>query len=129
MAKARKCIFCGKSYEYCNHCLNSSKYPSWMFNFDTKKCHDLYDVMAGYGMGIKTVEDVKKVIKEYEVTDYSIFPKELQDKLNEVPSQEKEEPKVEKKEENPKKDNNFKPRDMKKNNNKFNFERRANTEE
>lgn len=130
MAKTRQCIFCGNEYEYCPHCSNSNKYPNWMFNFDTEKCHDLYEVVAGYNMGIKTIEDVKSALDKYEVTDYTIFSKKLQDKLKElVPQKKEEKSETEKKPEISKKDNNFKPRDMKKNNNKFNFERRANTEE
>lgn len=129
MAKERKCIFCGSTYEYCNHCKNNDKYPAWMFNFDTEKCHDLYEVVAGYNMGIKTIEDVKSVLDKYEVSDYTIFSKKLQDKLNEVVPQKKEEKIEPEKSQIPnKKENNFKPREMKKNN-KSKFERRVNTEE
>lgn len=143
MAKERQCIFCGNTYEYCPHCGQYSKEPGWKFNFDSEKCHDLYEVIAGYNIGIKTIEDVKKVFNKYEVTDYSIFSKKLQDALNGVISQKKEESyKSDKKEENskvetkeekvepekksevPKKDNNFKSKK-----NKYNFERRANAEE
>lgn len=124
MAKLRRCIFCGNEYEYCNHCKDSAKYPEWKFNFDTEKCHDLYDVIAGYNMGIKTIEDVKSILDKYEVTDYSIFSKKLQDKLNElVPQEEKKTEVVE----SEKKEDNFVSRKMKKN--KYNFERRVNTEE
>lgn len=115
MAKQRKCIFCGAEYEYCNHCKNSDKYPEWMFNFDSQKCYDLYDVVAGYNMGIKTAEDVKSILDKYEVSDYKIFSKKLQDKLNELVPVKKEEKTEKVKTQNfPKKDNNFKPREVKK---------------
>ena len=57
-----------------------------MFNFCSDKCHDIYDVVAGYNMEIKTIDDVKKILDKYEVFDYSIFPKDLQDKLEGVAS-------------------------------------------
>jgi hypothetical protein len=114
MAKQKTCIFCGKTYEYCPHCQNDQKYPNWKFNFDSEKCHDLYDVVAGYGMGIKTVEDIKKVLDKYEVTDYTIFSKKLQDKLNELIPQKQDKP-----ENSEKKENSFTHK-MKKNN----FEKR-----
>lgn len=92
MAKERSCIFCGQKYEYCPHCSDSSKYPTWKFNFDTEKCHDLYEVVAGYNMGVNTINDVKKTLDKYGVTSYSMFSKKLQDKLNElVPAKKKEE--------------------------------------
>ena len=115
MAKLRKCLFCSTQFEYCGHCKEHSNEPTWKANFDTEKCHDLYEVMAGYGMGIKTIEDVKAVLDKYNVTDYTIFSKKLQDKLNELIPQKEQ------------KKDNFESR--KKKNNKFNFERRVSTEE
>lgn len=144
MAKERTCIFCGKTYQYCPNCRDFSKYPNWMANFDTEKCHELYDVIAGYNIGIRTIEDVKATLDKYGVTDYSIFSKGLQDKIRSVGSPKKEEPKTEIKEEpqkaevkeetkenktvNVKKDANV-YNNMKKSNKKHNFERRVNTEE
>lgn len=83
MAKERSCIFCGQKYEYCPHCNNNSE-PAWKFNFDSEKCYSLYNVVAGYNMGVKTVDEVKEVLDKYEVTDYSIFSQKLQDRLNEI---------------------------------------------
>lgn len=94
MAKERACIFCGKVYEYCPHCNNNSE-PTWKFNFDSEKCHDLYDAVAGYNMGVKTIDDVKATLDKYEVTDYSIFSERIQNKLNELVPQNKEEVAVE----------------------------------
>lgn len=125
MAKERHCIFCGSTYEYCPHCGHYNNEPEWKFNFDSEKCHDLYEVIAGFNMGIKTIEDVKETLNKYNVTDYSIFSKKLQDALDKiVPQKEEEEPEVEKKIEIPRKENNFKSKK-----NKYNFERRVNTEE
>lgn len=125
MAKIRHCIFCGAEYEYCPHCSDSSKNPSWKFNFDTERCHDIYDVMAGYSMGIKTIEDIKTILDKYEVTDYSIFSSNLQAKLNElIPQKEEESKNVEEE----KKDEAPVSRRIKKN--KYNnLERRVGTEE
>lgn len=130
MAQEKKCLFCGNHYTYCNHCPDSNKYPDWMFNFDTEKCHDLYEAIGGYNLGVKTIDDVKTVLDKYNITDYSTFSDKVKGKLEDlIPQKKEEKAEPEKKIENPKKDNNFKPRDTKKNNNKFNFERRANTEE
>lgn len=95
MAKLRKCLFCSTQFEYCGHCKEHSNEPTWKVNFDTERCHDLYEVMAGYGMGIKTIEDVKAVLDKHNVTDYTIFSKKVQDKLNELSPKKVEEPKVE----------------------------------
>ena len=95
MSKERTCIFCGKTYQYCPNCRDFSSYPQWMVNFDTDKCHDLYNVIAGYNVGIRKIEDVKAVLDKYNVTDYSIFTKDLQEKLFNDSSEKKEEVKIE----------------------------------
>ena len=84
MAKERKCIFCGQSYLYCPTCSEYQSYPKWMFNFDSEKCYDLYQVIGGYNMGIKTRDDVKAVLEKHNITDYSQFSSGLQKILNDL---------------------------------------------
>ena len=95
MSKQKTCIFCGKEYQYCPNCKDYSSYPTWMFNFDTEKCRDLYNVMGGYNIGIRTIEDVKATLDKHGVTDYSIFPKALQEKLSGSSLEIKDEPEIE----------------------------------
>lgn len=139
MSKERTCIFCGKTYQYCPNCRDFSSYPTWMANFDTEKCHDLYNVIAGYNIGVRKIEDVKSALDKYGVKDYSIFPKSFQEKLTdsvfekkeeiteEIKEDIKEDVKEESKEDNKetsnqnkegfaKGNNNYYPRKMKKNN-------------
>lgn len=128
MSAKKKCLFCGKEYVYCNHCREYANAPEWKVNFDSEKCHDIYNVMAQYGMGSKTIEDVKTVLDKYEVTDYSIFSKSTQDKLNSlVPVKEEKvikEPKRDFNKSN--KSNAYVPNKFKKNNNNI---KKVNTEE
>ena len=84
MPKERKCIFCGKLYQYCPTCKEFQNYPGWMTEFDSEKCHDLYTAIGGLGIGIKTKDDVKVVLDKYNITDYSEFSIGLQRKLNEL---------------------------------------------
>lgn len=129
MAKERKCIFCGKTYEYCGHCKEYSNEPEWKFNFDSEKCHDLYEAVAAYKIGVGTIENVKATLDKHNVVDYSIFSKGLQDELKKL------EPKTETKEINdevknePKKGEVYIHNKFKKSNKKYDNERRVNTEE
>lgn len=133
MAKLRFCIFCQKSYSYCPSCSNNSE-PSWKFNFDSEKCHDLYDVIAGYNIGIKKIEDVKAVMDKYNVTDYSEYSEKLQNELKNLNTNSE---KVEETSEDKAKDDNaeeskpehYNSYKSKKMNKRYNFERRDNTEE
>ena len=127
MAKERTCIFCGQKYEYCPHCNNNSE-PAWKFNFDSEKCYSLYDVVAGYNMGVKTIDEVKEVLNKYEITDYSIFSQKLQDRLNEKKKKKTVEKTIEVKEDEvakPNYNNKFK----KNFNKKYDAEKKAETTE
>ena len=129
MSKQRKCVFCGKEYSYCPHCGTNSS-PGWMMNFDSIECRDIYNVLAGYNMGLSSADDVKAELDKYHITDYSVFSKKIQDKLMEIVSKKKEESKVEstvEKESKPKEEkNNFNKNNNKK---KFEFNKKQNTEE
>lgn len=137
MAKLRSCIFCGKTYEYCNHCKQNSNSPAWMFNFDSEKCHDLYDVIAGYNIGIKKIEDVKATMDKYNVTDYSEYSEKLQNELKNLNTNSEKTEAIEETSEDKTKDDNvegsrsehYNSYKSKKMNKRYNFERRDNTEE
>lgn len=127
MSAKKNCLFCGKEYVYCNHCREYANAPEWKANFDSEQCHDIYNVMAGYGIGNKTIEDVKAVLDKYNVTDYSIFSKATQDKLKALVPEKKEEKESEKNKIGNNNKSGYVPNKFKKNNN--NNTRRVSNEE
>lgn len=119
MAKERTCIACGKTYTYCPNCGNSSS-PMWMAEFDTEECKDIFNAVSAYNMELIDANEVKKVLKKYDVTDFGKYKKSIADKLKEIAGK-KEEPVADKKEESaksPKVDSFFKGDKFKKNDNK-----------
>ena len=44
MITKRKCLVCGKVYEYCKGC--NPETPSWKAIFDSQNCHDIFEVMS-----------------------------------------------------------------------------------
>ena len=135
MAKEKTCLFCGTSYNYCPTCREYSRYPLWMSSFDTERCHDMYEVMGGYVMGIKTKEDIQAVLDKHGITDYSVFSKKLQAKLETILCNvyNKEDAKDTVEEtpvvENIDNEKKYSPRRKRSINRKLNYENEANTEE
>ena len=84
MAKERICLACQKSYKYCNNCREYASYPTWMVEFDTESCKDLFDVMSGYNMGIYDKDKVKEVIDKHNITDFSIYKESIRTKLTDM---------------------------------------------
>jgi hypothetical protein len=44
MITKRKCLVCGKAYEYCKGC--NPETPSWKAIFESQNCHDIFEVMS-----------------------------------------------------------------------------------
>jgi len=84
MSKERICRACLKSYRYCPNCGEYAKFPRWMNDFDTDVCHEIFNVISGYNMGIMTKENVKNIVDKYEIKDFSIFKESIANKLKEL---------------------------------------------
>lgn len=79
----RICKCCGKEYEYCPHCGSKSD-ELWKNLTDTKECLAVFNIVAAYNVGRATSEQVKKVLKENNISDYSSFQKGIVDALDKV---------------------------------------------
>ena len=79
----RICKCCGKEYEYCPHC-GSKGNDLWKNLTDTKECLAVFNIVAAYNIGRATAEQVKKVLKENNINDYSSFAPSIVSALNEV---------------------------------------------
>ena len=94
----RKCICCGKMYEYCNHCGNEN--TPWKNLYDTLTCKAVMNIVSAYNSGRVDADAVKKVLAENNVKDYNSFSKDINEVLNSlfaVKEEKKAEPVVEEK--------------------------------
>lgn len=77
----RICKVCGNTYNYCPSCAKYAKLPSWMWKCDTEECNDIFESLSAYGMGLIEKDAVKEVLSKHNVTDYSKFNENIQNKL------------------------------------------------
>ena len=47
----RKCLICGKDYVYCPQCHKGNPDETWKYNYDDKKCLNIFDVLSAYAFG------------------------------------------------------------------------------
>ena len=96
MAKKRNCICCQKEYEYCPNCGEYSSYPTWMAEFDTETCKEIFNIVSAYNTNLVGENEVKAVVKKFDVTDFNQFVKGVSDTLkkacNKVEEPKKDEP-------------------------------------
>ena len=79
----RICKCCGKEYEYCPHCGSNSD-EMWRNLTDTKECLAVFNIVAAYNVGRATADQVKRVLEENNITDYSTFKEGIVSTLDEV---------------------------------------------
>lgn len=84
MSTKRICHTCGKEYEYCPRCGRFATLPKWMFNWDTEECKDLFKALTNYNVGVAKKKDVKVVLDQYGVEDFSKYSDKIRDQLTKL---------------------------------------------
>lgn len=79
----RICKCCGKEYDYCPHCGTKSD-ELWKNLADTKECLAVFNIVAAYNVGRATADQVKKVLEENNIKDYSKFNKGIVSVLDKI---------------------------------------------
>ncbi len=72
MSVLRKCVCCGKEYEYCPNCGKKSQ-PLWMVSFCSETCKDLFNLVSAYNINRVGKVAVQTFVTEHNITgtDYS----------------------------------------------------------
>ena len=78
----RKCICCGKQYEYCNHCGKNQE--PWKNLYDSRECKEIMNIVSAYNVGRVDAEKVKEVLDKYHVTDYANYTEDVSKTLLEL---------------------------------------------
>lgn len=76
MNKMKKCILCGKEYEYCPKC-SSKNLPRWMSLYDSDNCRKIFNLASDY-YGGDTMEELKQQIKECDLSEVDKYSEDIQ---------------------------------------------------
>ena len=83
MAIKRKCVCCGKEYEFCPNCMKKAD-PAWMTTFDSEVCKDLFNIVSAYNMKKVGKVRVQAFLAEHNITDFNKFTEPIKKVLEEV---------------------------------------------
>ena len=108
MSVIRKCVCCGKEYDYCPNCAKKEQ-PSWMFAYCSEGCKELFNIVSAYNSKRIGKPAVQAYVKGHAITPdkYVDSVKRVLNEVSEVPTYEQrkevrvEERPVEKKENAP----------------------------
>ena len=82
--KARKCIVCGKEYEYCNRCSSHANMPTWMALYHDDNCRKIMNIATEYMAGNLTKADAKSQIDNCDLTNKKNFKESVVKAINEI---------------------------------------------
>ena len=65
----RKCIICGKLYNYCPNCSGIDNRPLWYASFDSEQCKDIFDIASKHRNNKAPIEELYKELSKYNIND------------------------------------------------------------
>lgn len=82
--KVRKCIVCGKEYEYCNRCSSHAAMPTWMALYHDDNCRSIMNIATEYIAGNLTKTDAKSQLDKCDLTNKKNFKESVVKAINEI---------------------------------------------
>lgn len=80
--KSRECYLCKESYKYCPTCSNDRVKPSWMAEFHSENCKDIFDICTRFNMELFTKEEAKSAIEKCDISNKLNFRPSVQNTLS-----------------------------------------------
>lgn len=83
MAVVRKCVCCGREYDYCPNCEKKSQ-PAWKVSFCNETCKELFNVLSAYNTKRVDKSVVKSFIADHGISNIEKYTAPIQEVLSEV---------------------------------------------
>lgn len=72
-SKGRKCICCGKTYEYCGKCQKDKHKPTYFALYCSENCHDIFHTATDYNFNLLTKEEAQKKLAACDLSNLESF--------------------------------------------------------
>ena len=82
--KTRKCIVCGKEYEYCENCKNHVSFPEWMAIYHDENCRKIMNIAIEYMAGNLPKADAKAELDNCDLSGKKNFKESVLKAVNEI---------------------------------------------
>lgn len=69
----RKCYLCGESYKYCPACSQDRMKPSWMGEFHSESCKNIFDICTRFNLGMMSKSEAQTALIECDLSNQANF--------------------------------------------------------
>lgn len=85
----RQCLCCGTKYSYCPTCSTDKLKPTWMTEFCSESCKELFETATKYNLKKLTKSEAKEIIEKLELKEKSAYVECIQKDLENIFTEEK----------------------------------------
>ena len=78
---SRECYLCGTKYRYCNTCSQDRIKPSWMSEFHSENCKNIFDICTRFNMNKMSKTEAQNALIECDLSNQSNFKSYVQHDL------------------------------------------------
>jgi len=64
----RKCVLCGKEYEYCPNCPKDSRKPLWHKLYHSENCRNIFESLNNYNFKLATKEETQEILSKCDLS-------------------------------------------------------------
>ncbi len=69
----RKCYLCGEEYKFCPTCSQDRMKPSWMTEFHSEDCKNIFDICTRFNMGMMSKEESAEALLACDLSNRDNF--------------------------------------------------------
>lgn len=80
----RKCYLCSTSYKYCPTCSDDRNKPSWMAEFHSENCKNIFQICTNFNLGIQTKSEAKAALEQCDLSNKENFKSYVQQDLENI---------------------------------------------
>ena len=80
-SRNKTCYLCGTRYQYCSTCYQDRMKPSWMNEFHSESCKDIFDICTRFNMDMITKEQAQKELTKCDLSNKENFKSYVQKDL------------------------------------------------
>jgi len=85
MSNNRKCIVCGKEYEFCRHCSdNALAEDTWRTLYCDSNCKDIFEVLNQYGFSHIDAKETKQRLDKLDLSKLEEFREDLKRQIQKI---------------------------------------------
>lgn len=84
----RECYLCGQDYKYCPTCSQDKNKPSWMSEFHSENCKNIFQICTEFNLGIVEKYEAQAALEQCDLSNKENFKSFVQRDIENICAEE-----------------------------------------